>query len=45
VEVTFRVSAFSFFQTNTIGAQKLFQTAIDMLPSIKGNVLDLYCGA
>ena len=45
VSVSFRVSAFSFFQTNTFQAQKLFQTAILMLPKIKGNVLDLYCWA
>jgi len=44
-EITFRVSAFSFFQTNTHQAQVLFQTAKDMLPKIKWNVLDLYCGA
>jgi len=43
--LTFRISAFSFFQTNTLQAQKLFQTAIDMLPDIKWNVLDLYCWA
>ena len=45
ISITFRISAFSFFQTNTLQAQKLFQTAIDMLPSIKWNILDLYCGA
>jgi len=45
ISVTFRVSAFSFFQTNTHQAQVLFQTAKDMLPNIKWNVLDLYCGA
>ena len=44
-EISFRVSAFSFFQTNTHQAQVLFQTAKDMLPNIKWNVLDLYCGA
>jgi len=44
-EINFRVSAFSFFQTNTYQAQVLFQTAKDMLPKINWNVLDLYCGA
>jgi len=44
-EINFRVSAFSFFQTNTYQAQLLFQTAKDMLPNIKWNVLDLYCWA
>jgi len=45
VETTFKVSAFSFFQTNTYQAQVLFKTAKDMLPNIKWNILDLYCGA
>jgi tRNA/tmRNA/rRNA uracil-C5-methylase (TrmA/RlmC/RlmD family) len=34
-EVTFRVSAFSFFQTNTHQAQVLFETAKNMLSEIK----------
>jgi len=45
VEVNFKVSAFSFFQTNTYQAQVLFKTAKDMLPNIKWNILDLYCWA
>ncbi len=45
VRVDFRVSAFSFFQTNTFQAQKLFETAKSMIPDIRWNVLDLYCGA
>lgn len=45
VKVDFRVSAFSFFQTNTFQAQKLFETAKSMLPEIKWNILDLYCWA
>ncbi len=44
-EISFRVSPFSFFQTNTLWAEKLFQTAFDMLWKIKWNLLDLYCGA
>lgn len=44
-EVTFRISPFSFFQTNTLGAQKLFGTAFTMLGHFEGNILDLYCGA
>lgn len=44
-EIEFRISAFAFFQTNTHQAQKLFETAINMLPKINWNVLDLYCGA
>lgn len=42
----FRVSANSFFQTNTIQAEKLYQTALDF-SDFKGNeiVYDLYSGA
>ena len=41
----FRVSPSSFFQTNTLGAQKLFWTGFKLLRTIEGNILDLYCGA
>jgi len=44
VDVTFRISPFSFFQTNTLGAQVLFQTAAKMTGYTKGTILDLYCG-
>ncbi|MDR0859763.1 MAG: methyltransferase domain-containing protein, partial [Candidatus Peribacteria bacterium] len=44
-DITFRISPFSFFQTNTLGAQKLFGTAFKMLGNVEGNILDLYCGA
>ncbi len=44
-EATFRVSPFSFFQTNTHGAEKLFHTAANTVGSVKGKILDLYCGA
>ncbi len=44
-EATFRVSPFSFFQTNTHGAEKLFYTAANTVGSVKGKILDLYCGA
>lgn len=44
VEVKFRISPFSFFQTNTLGAQTLFQTAAKMVGYTKGTILDLYCG-
>ncbi|MDR2189949.1 MAG: methyltransferase domain-containing protein [Candidatus Peribacteria bacterium] len=43
-QITFRISPFSFFQTNTHGAEKLFSTAFAMLGNVKGNILDLYCG-
>lgn len=42
----FRISANSFFQTNTIQAEHLYQTALDFA-GFTGNeiVYDLYCGA
>ena len=42
----FRTSANSFFQTNTLQAEKLYQTALDFA-ELKGNeiVYDLYSGA
>lgn len=40
-----RVSPFSFFQTNTYGAELLFSTALAMIGTIKGNIIDLYCGS
>ena len=45
ITVNFRISRSSFFQTNTLGAQRLFWTAMKMIGHIEGNVLDLYCGA
>lgn len=44
-EISFRISPFSFFQTNTLWAEELFQTAFNMIGKIKWNILDLYCGA
>jgi tRNA/tmRNA/rRNA uracil-C5-methylase (TrmA/RlmC/RlmD family) len=44
IEVSFRISPFSFFQTNTLAAQLLFQTAAKMTGYTKGTILDLYCG-
>ena len=44
-KLTFRISPFSFFQTNTLGAEKLFWTAFNMLWNIEWNLLDLYCWA
>jgi len=42
---SFQVSANSFFQTNSLGAKKLYQTVVDYA-QLKGNemVLDLYSG-
>ena len=44
-KLTFRISPFSFFQTNTLWAEKLFWTAFKMLWNIDWNILDLYCWA
>jgi len=44
-KVSFRISPSSFFQTNTLWAQKLFWTAMKMVWHIEGNILDLYCWA
>lgn len=41
----FRVSLYSFFQTNTLGAERLYQTAFDGLEDIQGKyVFDLFSG-
>jgi len=43
-EISFRVSPFSFFQTNTLWAQQLFSQAMKMVGYIEWTILDLYCG-
>ena len=43
-EITFRVSPFSFFQTNTLWAQQLFEKAMKMVGHVEWTILDLYCG-
>jgi 23S rRNA (uracil1939-C5)-methyltransferase len=41
----FRITANSFFQTNSLQAEVLYQTGFDMLkPEASDKVLDLYCG-
>ncbi len=42
-EINFRVSSFSFFQTNTYQAQILFKLIKDFLNKEKWTILDLYC--
>lgn len=42
--VTFDLSAASFFQTNTAGAEVLYDTIGDALGDASGTLLDLYCG-
>lgn len=44
IKATFRVWPFSFFQTNTYGAEKLFSAAIKLIWPQTGTILDLYCG-
>ncbi|MCQ2551061.1 MAG: 23S rRNA (uracil(1939)-C(5))-methyltransferase RlmD [Clostridia bacterium] len=42
----FKVSAFSFFQTNIEAVERLYSQAIQLIPELEGkNVFDLYCGA
>lgn len=42
----FKVSAFSFFQTNIEAVERLYKEAIDLIPELDGKtVFDLYCGA
>lgn len=43
VELTFRISPFSFFQTNTNWAQVLFSTAMENIWKDYWLMLDLYC--
>ena len=43
----FKISAFSFFQTNSCGAQRLYSTVRDFVLQCKekdGIIFDLYCG-
>ena len=43
--LTFEVSAFSFFQTNTLGAEKLYRMVRDFAGDTTGKtIFDLYCG-
>ena len=42
--LSFEVSAFSFFQTNSYGAEKLFSLVRDFAGPNPGIVYDLYCG-
>lgn len=42
--LTFEIAPKSFFQVNTLGAESLYTTAIDMIRSKGGILLDLYAG-
>jgi 23S rRNA (uracil1939-C5)-methyltransferase len=44
-DLTFEISPFSFFQTNTLGTEKLYQVISQMADlTDKDTVLDAYCG-
>jgi 23S rRNA (uracil-5-)-methyltransferase RumA len=44
--LTFKVSAFSFFQTNVEASERLYETALSWIPDpAEKTVFDLYCGA
>ncbi len=44
-DLTFKVTLYSFFQTNTEGAETLYKTALDLIPNIDGKVcFDLFSG-
>ncbi len=44
-DLTFEISPYSFFQTNTLGAERLYREVIEFLGDVKGKtVLDLYSG-
>lgn len=41
----FRVSAFSFFQTNVPAVERLYTEAVELIDNVEGKVVfDLYCG-
>jgi len=40
----FKISPFSFFQTNTKGAELLYSTVRDFITGRKKEIFDLYCG-
>jgi 23S rRNA (uracil1939-C5)-methyltransferase len=42
-KLSFKISPISFFQPNTLSAEKLYDTALAMLPT-SDTVFDLYCG-
>jgi len=45
IGLDFKVSAFSFFQTNVEAVERLYQDALSMVDDLSGKVVyDLYCG-
>ncbi len=44
-DLEFKVSAFSFFQTNSLGAEKLYSVVMDFVGNADNKtIFDLYCG-
>lgn len=44
-DLTFKITLYSFFQTNTKGAERLYQTALDQIESMEDKVcFDLFSG-
>ena len=44
-DLEFKVSAFSFFQTNSKGAEKLYEIVKEFAENVKNKIVfDLYCG-
>lgn len=43
-ELNFRISPFSFFQTNTVWAQQLFYHAAQLAGHVQWDIVDMYCG-
>ncbi len=42
--LTFKISPFSFFQTNTKGAEVLYREVKELVEEKKSEIFDLYCG-
>ncbi|MDD5922548.1 MAG: 23S rRNA (uracil(1939)-C(5))-methyltransferase RlmD [Eubacteriales bacterium] len=43
--LTFEVNLFSFFQTNVVAVERMYQEAVHLIPDFSGKkVFDLYCG-
>ena len=41
----FKITLYAFFQTNTLGAERLYSTAMDLIPNLEGKVcFDLFSG-
>lgn len=44
-QITYRISPYSFFQTNTHGTEKLYSLLADWGQDCGGALMDLYCGS